>query len=65
MCGGVDLSVIVTYVFNLYVMFRDIIKEFVEMIQSVKCLLHTHANEFTRKLSVMVHACNLGTGEAE
>lgn len=46
-------------------MFRDIIKEFVEMIRSVKCLLHTHANESTRKLSVMVHACNLGTGEAE
>lgn len=35
------------------------------MIWSVKCLLHTHANECTRKLSVMVHARNLGTGEAE
>lgn len=35
------------------------------MIWSVKCLLHTYGNACTQKLSVMVHTCNLGTGEAE
>lgn len=49
MCGGRNLSLIVTVSIK-FVMFKDVSKEFVEMVHGlVKCLLYTHEDMSSHK----------------